>query len=151
MVRRRHVVRAVGFLTLLISVPRARAAEADKVAWRTDVGQAWKQSREQGRPMLVFVTHSQCLYCTKMKLNTWSSPTLAGAIDRSYVPLTLDGGQPTPLLKDLAVVSYPTTFVISPQAVVLDRVEGFIAPEALSARLAALRRGPSPTGVARTP
>jgi len=43
------------------------------------------------------------------------------------------------LLKDLRVTSYPSTFVISPEAVILDRIDGFVPPDAFASRLNAFR------------
>jgi hypothetical protein len=50
----------------------------------------------------------------------------------------LDGNGTAQLLKDLRVTAYPSTFVISPQAVILDRIDGYLPPEALSQRLNSL-------------
>jgi protein disulfide-isomerase len=115
------------------------AAEVGRLAWHTDVAAAWNITQREHRPLLVFVTHDHCLYCDKMKDGTFAEAAVASAIKRSYVPLTLDGAVRTALVKDLAVTSYPTTFVISPEAVVLDRIEGFVAAKELMARLAAAK------------
>jgi uncharacterized protein YyaL (SSP411 family) len=126
------------------------AGELDKVAWHTDVGEAWQKSQVQQRPMLVYVTHRNCVFCVKMKQKTWTDDRVARAIREGYVPLTVDGTVPSPLMKDLAVSGYPTTFVISPQAVILERFTGYVAPEALATRLALLR-SQSPPRVAQSP
>jgi uncharacterized protein YyaL (SSP411 family) len=100
---------------------------------------------------LVFVTRQDCLYCTKMKDRTFVNATVAGAINRSFVPLALDGGIRSPLLDELNVTTYPTTVVISPQAVILDRIDGYVAPEALASRLNALRPSLPVAKVAKHP
>jgi hypothetical protein len=130
-------------LTILTSSP-ARAADKSAAAksaivWHSDVEKAWKTTQQQGRPLLVFVTAKQCAYCVKMKQATFADPNVAAAINRSFVPLVLDGGSNSPLLKDLGVTAYPATFIISGDAVVLDRVNGFVPPETLVKRLAAIQ------------
>ena len=115
------------------------AAEQAPVAWHRDVKSAWQSTQQQGRPLLVFVTSSHCLYCTKMKQATYSNPAVAATINRSFVPLVLDGETPSPLLKDLAVKAFPATFIISRDAIILDRMDGYVAPDKLMARLAAIQ------------
>ena len=127
-----------------------QATELDKVAWHTDVNAAWQSSQSQQRPMLVYVTRDHCVFCVKMKQQTWTDDRVALAIRDGYVPLFVDGTVPSPLMKDLAVSGYPTTFVISPQAVILERFNGYVAPEALATRLILLRSQPPPR-VAQSP
>ncbi len=105
------------------------------IAWHTDPAQAWQASVAQQRPLLVFVTREKCAFCVKMNRSTWRDSRVAMAIRAGYVPLFVDATTPTPLAKELAVTAYPTTFVISPQAVVLERITGYVAPEALAQRL----------------
>lgn len=132
-------VRKLGFVVLLcLGAVAIEAAEPRQVAWQTDVTQAWQSAQVQGRPLLVFVTTDHCLYCVKMKKGTWNDQRIVAAINAGYVPLVLDGSEPSPLLKDLAVNAFPTTFVISSRAVVLERIDGYVKPEVLAARLAAL-------------
>lgn len=124
---------------LLLCAPIAAGDEVVRVAWHSDVQNAWQATQQQGQPMLVFVTRDNCFYCTQMKSRTYSDATVAGTIKSSFVPLELDGSGNSPLLKDLKVTAYPTTFVISPKAVILDRIDGYVAPDVLARRLSALR------------
>jgi protein disulfide-isomerase len=126
-------------LALLAGCLPLAAAEPPSVAWHHDVKSAWQSTQQQGRPLLVFVTTNHCLYCTKMKQATYANAAVAATINRSFVPLVLDGEAPCPLLKDLAVKAYPATFIISRDAVILDRVDGYVAPDKLMARLAAVQ------------
>lgn len=131
---------------------RPLAAEgAPEVAWEKDIAQAWEATQRNGRPLLVFVTRDHCYYCTKMKDGTYASPAVAESVHTAFVPLLLDGGQPTPLLRELNVKGYPSTFVISPQAVVLDRIDGYVTPEVLASRLKALRPRPPSSKLASDP
>jgi Thioredoxin-like len=122
------------------------AGEPATVSWHHDVKSAWQSTQQQGRPLVVFVTTNHCMYCTKMKNATWSNATVAATINRSFVPLVLDGEAPSPLLGDLAVKAFPATFIISRDAVILDRMDGFVAPDKLMARLAAIQSAASRSG-----
>ncbi len=116
---------------------RLVAAEAAPIVWHRDVKTAWQSTQQQGRPLLVFVTTEHCMYCTKMKRATYANPTVADTINRSFVPLVLDGENASPLLADLAVKGFPATFIISPGAVILDRLDGYVPPDKLMPRLSA--------------
>jgi thioredoxin-related protein len=118
---------------------------AQEVAWQQDIAKAWEATQQNGRPLLVFVTRDHCYYCDKMKDGTFAAPTVAHNVHASFVPLMLDGRSNSPLLKELNVKGYPSTFVISPQAVVLDRIDGYVTPEVLAWRLKAIRPRP-PSG-----
>ena len=130
------IARAAVVLSALIGSQAVIAAEPPQVRWLSDVAEAWRTSQSQGRPMLVFVTQSGCLPCAKMKVNTYADPTVAARINERFVALVIHADQPSVLLKDLAVKAYPTTFVISPEAVILERIDGFMTPDKLSAKLA---------------
>ncbi len=139
---------AVSFLALGLVSRGALAADtarplavskAQSVQWHEDVRQAWRDTQQNGRLLLVFVTRDNCFYCTQMKRHTYSSPLVVEKMGGSFVPLLLNGSTSTPLLRELNVKAYPSTFVISPQAVVLDRIDGYVSPEVLASRLSALR------------
>jgi uncharacterized protein YyaL (SSP411 family) len=133
-----RTVRVKPLVLVLLATCSAAAGERAQVAWQTDLASAWSATRQYNRPLLVFVTHDDCAYCTQMKDRTYGDAALAGAINRSFVPLVLDGGTKSPLLAELHVRVFPSTFVISPQAVVLARVDGYLPPEAMARRLNAL-------------
>lgn len=124
---------------------------AVEVAWHQDIASAWQATQQNGRPLLVFVTRDQCFYCDKMKAGTLVSPLVVASLKAAFVPLVLDGRQSSPLLKELNVKGYPSTFVISPQAVVLDRIDGYVTPEVLANRLKAIRPRPPSEKLASDP
>ena len=135
-------LRSYGWRLTLLIVPLTcvrSAVAADSVGWQTDVNQAWKMTQQQDRPLLVFVTSEDCAYCVKMKNSTYADSFVRAQIAACFVPLELNGRDASPLVKDLHVESYPTTFIISPRAVILDRISGYVPPEALAKRLDAFR------------
>ncbi len=133
--------------TILVSTdPGAR-----EVAWHKDIEAAWQSTQQNGRPLLVFVTRDQCYYCDKMKEGTYANPLVVASLRASFVSLILDGRGQSPLLRELNVKGYPSTFVISPDAVVLDRIDGYVTPEALATRLKAIRPRPPSSKLASDP
>lgn len=136
---------------LLVMIAGASAGEPVNLTWHNDVQIAWKETQQLGRPLLVFVTRERCLYCVQMKERTYTDAAVASAIWRSFVPLVLDGGGGSQLLKDLRVTAYPSTFVISPQAVILARFDGYVAAETLAGQLNSLRPAVPVANVAKDP
>jgi protein disulfide-isomerase len=130
--------------------PEANRDQA-RVAWHESVDEAWRTTQRDGRPMVVFVTRDNCYYCEQMKDRTYTSPAVAVRLRDAFVPLVLDGTHSSPLLRELNVRAYPSTFVISPKAVVLDRIDGYVSPEVLAARLEAVRARPPSDKVAGAP
>lgn len=67
------------FLVVAVVLGGASVASAEKagaIAWRSDVDRAWKASKQQNRPLLLFVTLDGCGYCTKMKQHTYRDPAV---------------------------------------------------------------------------
>ncbi len=122
------------------------AAESESIAWSSSVEAAWRAAGSLDRPMIVFVTRAGCLPCARMKTATFVDRQVARLINERFVAVVVDGAQPTPLLNELRVHAVPATFVISSEAKILDRIEGFLPPQALAARLATFTPKPqSPT------
>lgn len=94
--------------------------------------------RREARPMLLFVTREGCLYCVRMKQQTYADAGVASEITRSFVATTVDGLQQQSLVRQLGVRVYPTTVIISPQNEVLDVIDGFVDSNVLRSRLAAV-------------
>jgi thioredoxin-related protein len=149
-----HAIRVVGTLLVLaaasMSVPCGlRAEEPASVTWHNDVALAWSAASQHGRPMLVFVTCPNCRFCDKMKQGTFARPDMAETINRAFVPLAVDGGSDAPLVKELNVKYYPATFIISPQAVILARIDGYVSPEQFTQHLVRLQVPSAEPNVAR--
>jgi thiol:disulfide interchange protein len=139
--RKLSMLRQSSLLTLILVLSAASAGGAEKrksadVNWHTDITQAWKQTQQNRRPLLIFVTHENCVFCAKMKKGTLADGKIAARIDGGFVPLVIDGAQECPLLKELNVKAYPATFVVSPDAVILDRIDGYVTADVLAKRLA---------------
>jgi thioredoxin-related protein len=134
---------------LLLACTAGRAEEVPTVSWHTELASAWAESCQQSRPMLVFVTCPNCRFCDKMKQGTFARPDMAEVINRAFVPLVLNGGSDAPLVKELNVKYYPATFVISPQAVILARIDGYVSPEQFAAKLTSLQMPSTAPNVAQ--
>ena len=118
-------------LAAIVSTPSV----AEEIAWNTDIRSALQSARAANRPLLLFVTSSHCPYCRKMESNTLSTPTVARRVQDSFVPLLVNADESSAIAAQLKVSGVPTTLVVLPDGQIADRVEGYVSPAKLQARL----------------
>lgn len=131
---------ALGLMLLLSSAAVSKTATAAKVDWLSDVDQGWQATQTTDRPMLLFVTKSSCKYCIKMKRNTYADADVASQINEAFVPVMIDSDVANRVLKNIKIHAYPTTLLISPEAVLLDKIKGYVSPQKLARRLSAAQQ-----------
>jgi uncharacterized protein YyaL (SSP411 family) len=120
---------------VVVTVLLGAASRAGEIAWESDVDAAWRAAVAQQRPVLLFVTRANCRYCVEMKQKTFRDPDVAECIGQGFVPVAVDAARIEELVKHLGLAAYPTTLIISPQAQVIDRMQGFLPAERLLPRL----------------
>jgi protein disulfide-isomerase len=114
--------------------------------WKTDADQAWLSAQGDQRPMLLFITSQNCLYCRKMEHDTFSNQKVAQDLQHRFVTVNVLAEKNPALVKKFRVHSYPTTVIISPKSGVVDYMVGYVGPEEFSRRLdSATRRNDTAT------
>lgn len=122
----------VGVLALSL----ANAAAAEEIDWQTNLDAAWDEAVDQRRPLLVFVTRDHCSFCTKMKNSTYVDQHVVQQVGDGFVPLVIDAADEERFVRDLKVVAFPTTIVIAPNKMVVERIKGHVAAPEFQDRLA---------------
>ena len=79
-----HKIAAIVLVTTIAFCRSARALEPPAIAWGSDVAASWRVAQAEQRPLLIYVTSANCLYCVKMKQGSWQDPRCA----RSSPPVT---------------------------------------------------------------
>ncbi len=128
------LVRGTLMLVTLAAGQGALPAPAAEVQWKKSVGEAWQDTKEQSRPLLMFFTMDGCKYCTKMK-QTYADTGVAERINASFIAVVVNARGAPQLSKNYKVTAFPTTIIISPQAQVLGRVKGYVPPDRFAAEL----------------
>ncbi len=126
----------VGLLLSLAMLAAGALCPAAEIEWQTDVDAAWKQARQQDRPLLVFISTSGCRYCTLMQTVSFADPEVCELLEQGFVPTAVDAKDVAWLVRDQKVGSYPTTIIITPSAEVVDKIKGYVKPAELKSRLA---------------
>jgi len=107
-----------------------------EVHWRPDLNQAVHEGQQQQRPLLIVFTMERCGYCQLMKKTTYADEHVVASINDNFVPMQISGPEHRRLAQKLGVRLYPTTVIISPENRVIDRMDGYVKPQAMLPRLA---------------
>lgn len=119
-----------------------------KVRWTESVPTALKQSRETGRPLIVYFTADYCGYCRKMERETWSDSGVARRIQNEFVALKLDAEQNEELVARLGVKGLPTTIIFDADGQRVQTISGYSRPAAVIASLDSVTPGRATIGPA---
>ncbi|MCR9202766.1 MAG: DUF255 domain-containing protein [Planctomycetaceae bacterium] len=112
-------------LALLLSLSQSSAAAADKVNWQTDVEAALRTANKSNQLVLMKFTADWCVYCKKMEHETFTRPTVAATVNQSFVPVLVDADKHADLVKHLQIKRLPSMLVVSPEMVILKRINGY--------------------------
>lgn len=115
-----------------------------KVHWTENASAAVKQSRESGRPMLVYVTADYCGHCRHMEKETWTNPEVVKQLNSSFVSLKLDAEQHDELVKKLGIKGLPTTLIVGVDGSYSAPITGYAGPKEI---LKALDKSQANAGV----
>ena len=108
-----------------------------KVRWHKNLDTAHKLAVESDKPMLIVFGASWCTYCHKLERETLADKRLVAVIERDFVPVHLDFDKDAKVAKILEVERLPCTVVLSPEADLLHRFEGFADYKGYTKSLAA--------------
>ena len=130
----------VSVSTIVFFAGHLFAHNVSLASWSTDHQRAWRAAQQEHRPLLLYVSSENCVYCRKMVHETLSDQKVAAEIQRHFVPVNVVAEDNRQLVRKLRIKAYPTTVIISPRSVVLDYIPGYIGPDELRTRLAAASR-----------
>lgn len=132
---------ALSLLSLaLVLVCLAVYGEAeDNVAvnWQTDAETAWRSAKSEHKPLLLYMSMDNCVFCRKMERTTFADQAVAADIEAGFIAANVAAGSHVPLVRKLRVRTFPTTVIISPTAGVVAYIRGYVGPEQFRTTLAA--------------
>lgn len=119
-----------------LSVACLEVSHAGEIAWRHAPQAAQQESRQSGRPLLIYAGAEFCGYCRKLERTTWVDDGVARVVDAGYVPLEIDGQRDAALVRQLGVRGFPAVIVLSSEGKIVGRVDGYREPAEMRAFLA---------------
>lgn len=118
-------------IALSVSAVSAEAAPPfatppiQKIRWNYSLKAAHKISIEQDKPLLIVFGASWCTYCHKLERETLGDKRITAIVERDFVPVHLDFDRDGKIAKILEVERLPCTVILSPQADLLMKHEGY--------------------------
>jgi thiol:disulfide interchange protein len=126
--------------------PASIRAERPQVEFLSDYGQAQREARRAGKPLLVVIKTDWCPFSRVLLRETFADRAVVDACDR-FVCVVIDAEKQPKLCRTLSPTGvYPTVQFFGTNAAVLGQVEGSRTPKEL---LAAMRSAES--ALARRP
>lgn len=105
------------------------------VHWQKDLKSAHKVALAEGKPILLVFGAEWCTYCHKLEKNVIDQPATAAYINANFVAVHLDADREKRVTDILEVDSLPCTVVLSPNADLLGRYEGYAEAAKYTANL----------------
>jgi len=131
--------------TVMLSLSVGAHAEAQSIAWRTDLDSATSEAKQTGKVMMVDVYTDWCEWCTVMDKKTYTdAKVIEGA--QQFVALKLNPEKSTPgaqFVKRYGVSGYPTILFVEWDGTLVNRIEGYVdAPSFATAIAKTTEDGP---------
>ncbi len=133
---RNHLVGIVFMLAMTaIGSAAERSGGQNDLKWERDVRIAWQSAVATDRPLLLFLTMDDCIYCKKMKKTTLRDRQVVRDLHRQFVSVALNVKDAPDLVKRLKVKAFPTTVIIETNGDVVESISGFQTVKQLRERL----------------
>ena len=134
----RWFITNVWIVVVVTTLSLTANAEESTSQWQRNLDEAWQQSKDESRPLLMVFTHPTCRFCAKIMDHTFADNAVRSNLDASFVAVAVDAQDQPALVEKLAIRVYPTTVVITPEAKVIESIRGYVSASEMNQRLTAL-------------
>lgn len=110
------------------------------VRWHQDLRSAHKQAVAEGKPIMIVFGAEWCGFCKKLEKQTLNTPEMTRYINENFVAVHLDLDKEQKIGEILEVKALPCTIVLSPDADLLGRINGYQTVDPYQKNLAAARQ-----------
>jgi thioredoxin-like negative regulator of GroEL len=115
----------VAAVVACVLVVQAADPPAGGVQWQTNLQIAHRLSRESNKPMLFVFGADWCTWCKKLEKTTLSDRELVAYINANFIPIHIDADRDPRVVEILEAEALPCAVVLSPNADLLGRIQGF--------------------------
>src|SRR5687768_15375653 len=96
-----------------------RPNRASEIEWREWGPEAFRQAKEQDRPILLGISAVWCHWCHVMDETSYSDPEVIRLINERYVPIRVDNDQRPDVNRRYNMGGWPTTAFLTPDGEIL--------------------------------
>lgn len=140
----RRILRLVGVGVILVGTVATSAIAAEPVAnglnWQPDLHTAHALAVRENKPLLLVFGAEWCGWCKKLEKSTLGDPQMVKYVNATFIPVHIDVDHQKKVAEILEVESLPCTIVLSPNADLLGRFEGFDKPAGFYKKLEAAKK-----------
>lgn len=113
------------FVILCATLTLAGTALADgDLTWRSHA-EALPEAANQGKPVIIHFTADWCSWCTKMKEQTYTDPTVARLMREDFVLAMVDSDHNPVLNWVYGVQSLPTIWIVDQEGRGITKISGY--------------------------
>ncbi len=134
-ITRRSAILGTWGVCLAAGVALAVGPETKAIHWQANLKDAHKVAIQRNMPIMLVFGAEWCGYCKKLEKTTLSNPQLAKYINSTFVSVHIDVDEEERIAEILEVKSLPCTIILSPNADLLGRLEGFMKPAPMFEKL----------------
>ncbi len=131
------------------SEPNQSADRDYHVDFLRGYSEALAEARQDGKPLLVFFSTPECIYCRQMFEQTFRDQQIA-RLAEEFVCVRIEPGEDPQVCEDFHVDAFPTVQFIASDGAPLHRVLGKKEPEILAVQMQAALEGPDTRTVYRS-
>lgn len=122
-------MKRLAYLALIVMAlfqSMAFAAE-NKIDWQVYNQTIFIKSKQQNKPVLLFVKADWCSHCQKMRETTLLDSGVAKLVNQSFIPVMIDADKDRELAKKYKVTGLPAFIVLNSQEKIVKDFTGEIS------------------------
>lgn len=112
-----------------------------QVDFETSYPDALAEARRSGKPLLVFFSTDECIFCQQMQEEAFRDQQVV-RLAGEFVCVRVESGESPEVCKDFHIEAYPTVQFVASDGIPLHRVLGKREPEVLASQMQAALQGP---------
>jgi len=138
--RRRAILGTLGMCFAAGHLLMAGGPENKAINWQSSLKEAHKLAIQQNKPIMLVFGAEWCGFCKKLEKTTLANPQLAKYVNDTFVSVHIDVDEEERVAQILDVKSLPCTIILSPNADLLGRFEGFLKPAPMYEKLTSAKK-----------
>ncbi len=112
---------------LLLSLALSTSARS-QILWRYDYASARSEAVRKKRPIFIDFITTNCPWCDKMELLTFSDGNVSRTLNERFIPLKINATFNPALANALGIEAYPTFVLATAKGKILEIHKGFLQP-----------------------